>query len=165
MSKKLLIINGPMGVGKSTIAKLLYKRINHSVWLDGDWCWMMNPFLVNEENKKMVEKNIHFLLRSFLTNSNFELVIFNWVIHQEAILDMILTGLCDLKFELYTISLVCSEQELLRRMRADQREDSVMERSLQLLRAYQDISTQKLDTTGLNADQAADMIAVMLGYQ
>jgi len=48
MKKKLIIINGTMGVGKSTISKALYKNLENSVWLDGDWCWMMNPFIVNE---------------------------------------------------------------------------------------------------------------------
>lgn len=35
--KKLVIVNGTMGVGKSTIVSKLYKELEHSVWLDGDW--------------------------------------------------------------------------------------------------------------------------------
>jgi len=46
--KKLVIINGTMGVGKSTICKELSKRLENSVWLDGDWCWMMNPLICSE---------------------------------------------------------------------------------------------------------------------
>lgn len=63
--KNLIIINGTMGVGKSTVCKELNKRLIRSVWLDGDWCWMMNPWVVNDENKKMVVQNINFLLRNF----------------------------------------------------------------------------------------------------
>lgn len=62
----------------------------NSVWLDGDWCWMMNPFTVSDENKNMVINNITHLLRSFLTNSSFQYVIFNWVIHYEDIFNLIL---------------------------------------------------------------------------
>ena len=52
MKKKLFIVNGAMGVGKT-------KKLQNSVWLDGDWCWMINPFVVNEENKRMVINNIN----------------------------------------------------------------------------------------------------------
>lgn len=77
--KTLLMVNGPPGAGKTSMCRILNKSIN-SVWLDGDWCWMMNPFIVNAENKKMVEDNIIHLLRNFLTNSSMETVIFSWVI-------------------------------------------------------------------------------------
>ena len=69
--KKLIIINGVPGVGKTAVCKKLYKQILGSVWLDGDWCWMMNPFIVTKENKKMVEDNIVFILRNFLNNSSY----------------------------------------------------------------------------------------------
>ena len=69
MNKKLIIINGTMGVGKTTIIKMLYKELENSFWLDGDNCWMMNPFIVNEENKKMVVDNITYILNSFIKNS------------------------------------------------------------------------------------------------
>ncbi len=54
--KKLIIINGTMRVGKTATSKELNKKLNNSVWLDDDWCWMMNPFTVNDENKNMVIK-------------------------------------------------------------------------------------------------------------
>lgn len=59
MKKKLFIVNGAMWVGKTTTCKELSKKLQNSVWLDGDWCWMINPFVVNEENKRMVINNIN----------------------------------------------------------------------------------------------------------
>lgn len=59
MKKKLVIVNGAMGVGKTTTCKELSKKLQNSVWLDGDWCWMINQFVVNEENKCMVINNIN----------------------------------------------------------------------------------------------------------
>ncbi len=70
--KKLIIINGTMGVGKSTVCNILLDTLKPSVYLDGDWCWNMNPFVVSEENKKMVINNITHLLKSYLENSGFE---------------------------------------------------------------------------------------------
>ena len=40
------MIGGPMGVGKSTVSRILRDRLDNSVLLDGDWCWDMHPFRV-----------------------------------------------------------------------------------------------------------------------
>ena len=45
--KKLYIIGGTMGVGKTTVCNILKKRLDMCVMLDGDWCWDINPFIVN----------------------------------------------------------------------------------------------------------------------
>ena len=50
--KKILFIGGPMGIGKTAVSERLNQLLDHSVFLDGDWCWNMDPFIVNEENKK-----------------------------------------------------------------------------------------------------------------
>lgn len=63
--KRLIIINGTMGVGKTTVCRELLKALPQCAFLDGDWCWMMDPFIVNEETKKMVQDNIIHLLRSY----------------------------------------------------------------------------------------------------
>ena len=34
--------------------KALLKHLDNAVWLDGDWCWMMHPRKVTEENKRTV---------------------------------------------------------------------------------------------------------------
>jgi len=98
MLKKLIVINGTMGVGKTTICKRLLKELENSVWLDGDWCWMMNPWVFSEENKKMVVENIVFILRNYLKNPTYEYVIFDWVIHEKYILDLILDQFTDLEY-------------------------------------------------------------------
>ena len=56
--KNIYIIGGTMGVGKTTICQKLKLKLANSVFLDGDWCWDMNPFQVTEETKKMVIDNI-----------------------------------------------------------------------------------------------------------
>lgn len=80
MRKKLIIINGVMGVGKTSVSKALYKQLDNSFWLDGDNCWMMNPFEVTSENKYMVIDNITYLINNFIKNSKSKHIILNWVI-------------------------------------------------------------------------------------
>lgn len=53
-----------MGVGKSTVGRLLQARLPRCVYLDGDWCWDARPFVVTEETKAMVLRNIAFCSRA-----------------------------------------------------------------------------------------------------
>ena len=90
--KKLILVGGTMGVGKSSVCRALHQRLTPSVWLDGDWCWNLNPFEVTEETKAMAMDNIAHLLGSFLRCSQTEYVIFSWVMHQQEIIDVVLEG-------------------------------------------------------------------------
>lgn len=164
--KRLIVINGTMGVGKTATCKELNKRLNNSVWLDGDWCWMMDPFIVNEENKKMVKENIIFLLNNFMNNSNIENIIFNWVIHDESIMEEILLGLKNIGYDLEKITLICSKSALKARISKDIDEDkrdiSCLERSLNYLDLYKDMNTEKFDTSEKNVDEVVDEICTYL---
>ncbi|AGY78177.1 AAA family ATPase [Clostridium autoethanogenum] len=162
MEKKLIIINGTMGVGKTATSRELNKKLNNSVWLDGDWCWMMNPFTVNDENKNMVIKNITYLLRNFLINSSFEYVIFNWVIHYEDIFNLLLQPLSDLEFEIIKVTLLCSEETLKERILNDVklnlRDGEELSTSLQRLELYKNMNTVKIDTTNISINETVDKI-------
>ncbi len=51
--KKVAIINGPIGVGKTTVGKLLCNKLDKSAFIDGDWCFDLHPFIANKETKDM----------------------------------------------------------------------------------------------------------------
>ena len=74
--KHLYLIGGTMGVGKTTVCRILKKSLENSVFLDGDWCWDAHPFHVTDETKKMVTDNICHLLNNFLHCSAYEHIIF-----------------------------------------------------------------------------------------
>ena len=160
MKKKLIIVNGTMGVGKTVTCRELNKKLENSVWLDGDWCWMMNPFVVNDENKNMVINNITCLLRNFLTNSSLEYVIFNWVIHVEDIFKDILEHLKDLSFEVIKITLTCSEEilkeRILKDVKLDLRSETSIKNSIERLELYKDMPTKKIDTGNLSILETVD---------
>jgi broad-specificity NMP kinase len=160
--KKLILINGTMGVGKSTVCNLLLKQLKPSVYLDGDWCWNMNPFVVSEENKAMVMDNITHLLNSYLNNSGYEYVIFCWVIHQEEIFQQILEPLSKDEFTLYKISLTCSESALKERLELDVkngiRQPDVIERSVARIPLYRGMDTVKIDVSNISPQETAERI-------
>lgn len=151
MKKKLIIINGVMGVGKTTICKALYKKLDNSFWLDGDNCWMMNPFVVNEENKKMVLENITYLLNNFLKNSSSEYVLFNWVIPTDEIMNDVLDRITEKDISTYKITLMSSKDALVRRIGKDIkngiRDKGNIKRSLERFDLYKSMNTIKVDTT------------------
>jgi len=153
------MINGTMGVGKSAVCKELNRLLDNSVWLDGDWCWMMNPWIVNDYNIKMVEDNIAYLLRNFLNNPSFEYVIFSWVIHKEEIFSVLLDKLQDIEFQDFRITLLCSEEALKERIMHDVdlnlRSDDMLNSSIERLELYKNMNTEKIDTTNISAMEAA----------
>ena len=63
--KSLYLIGGTMGVGKTTVCRILKQQLPDAVFLDGDWCWDADPFVVTEETKAMVLQNICFMLGQF----------------------------------------------------------------------------------------------------
>ena len=99
--KHLYLIGGTMGVGKTSTSQILKRKLNHTVFLDGDWCWDMSPFQVTLETKKMVLENIIFLLNNFIHCSAYEHIIFCWVMHEQEIIDQILSKLDTAKYTPY----------------------------------------------------------------
>ena len=160
--KHLYLIGGPMGVGKTAACRQLHHLLNRSVFLDGDWCWDMHPFVVSEETRAMVMDNITHLLGNFLRCSAFDHVIFCWVMHQQAMMDDLLARLPLSDVSVIRVSLVCSEAALTERLRQDigagLRTPDVLARSLAYLPLYPALNTVKLDTTEWTAAQTAQAI-------
>lgn len=161
--KHLYMIGGTMGVGKTTVSRILKYRLDRSAFLDGDWCWDMWPFQVMPETKKMVVNNIIFLLNSFLHCSAYENVVFCWVLHEQKIIDEILSGLDTSECEVHLISLVCGREALSKRLERDVeagiRTADIIARSLERIPLYECLNTVKIDVSEISADQAAEMIA------
>ena len=163
--KKLIMVNGTMGVGKTTTCQALLEMLCPSVFLDGDWCWDAHPFINTPETRAMAVDNIRHLLNGFLGCTAYETVLFCWVFHQADILPGILSGL-QRAYRLYTLSLVCPAATLAERLRGDVekglRQPDVIERSLKRLPLYQDLGWPMLDTGGRTPGQAADRILRLL---
>ena len=160
--KTLYLIGGTMGVGKTTVCRELKNQLHRSVFLDGDWCWDMNPFVVTEETKAMVLDNITALLGNFLRCSAYDHVIFSWVMHQQSIVDTVLERLNLTDVKVVSVSLVCSREALLQRLYRDVeagiRQPDILLRSPQRLSLYDSMNTEKIDTTHATVAQAVQEI-------
>lgn len=165
--KELYLISGPMGIGKTTACRAAKSRLQNRVFLDGDWCWDMNSFQVTEETRRMVMENITFLLNQFLHCSVFDHVLFCWVMHQQEILNDLLSRIDTQNCRVHLVSLVCAQEELEKRVQADiqkgTRQKDALGRSLAYLPLYESLNTCKLDVTGLTAEETAEKIILSPG--
>lgn len=111
----------------------------------------------------MVMDNICHLLYNFLRCSAFQNIIFCWVMHEQPIIDGILSRLdltnCAVKF----ISLVCDAERLKERLQRDidngVRQTDVIERSIQRIPLYEKLDTVRIDVSRLTAELAAEKIS------
>ena len=162
--KRLILVNGTMGVGKTTTCLALMDRLQPAAFLDGDWCWTMKPWTVNDRSIAMVERNIAFVLRGYLANPDIGTVIFGWVMHRAEIVRRLIASVEPQDAELHVVSLVCSPEALAARIRADAaRSPGALAGSLDRLPMYRDMPWPKIDVSAIGADEAADRIAAMAG--
>ena len=153
----LYLIGGTMGVGKTTAAEALRARLPDSLWLDGDWCWMMKPFDPTDAMKKMVMDNITDVMTRFLKSER-QAVIFSWVMHQQAIIDELLRRWPTQNYKIVAVSLVAPEDELERRMRIRGDSEAAIERSKARLPLYDALNTVQIDVSGLTPAETAIQI-------
>ena len=168
--KSLIIVGGTAGVGKTATCRELQKILPRNVFLDGDWCWDMHPFVVTDETKAMVNGNIAHLLNGFLACSEFENVIFCWVLHEQHILDDLINALNINGCTTYCFSLVSTEQALVERLNRDiaagKRSSGITERSVARISLYAELDTVKIDVSTISpADAARRITEHMAGVQ
>ncbi len=160
--KHLYFISGTMGIGKTAVCKILNESLEQSVFLDGDWCWNMSPFTVNDETKNMVIENICFVLNNFLKCSQYKNIIFCWVMHKQEIIDDILSNLNLKECILHNISLICTKEELKKRLekdiRCNIRKKDIIQKSIERLPLYSGLDTLKIDVSHYTPFETAEYI-------
>ena len=168
--KRLIFVNGTMGVGKSAVCSELKRMLAPCAFLDGDWCWDLTPFSVTEETKAMVLGNAAHLLRAFLTCSAVENVLFCWVMPDRAIIEELCSRVhTDVPFSLFTLT--ARAETLCARLRADigagKRAEDVVARSLAYLPRYEgEAGGTRIATDNLSAADVARQIAgILLGKE
>lgn len=154
-----------MGVGKTTISQNLKKKLDHCVFLDGDWCWDADPFQVTQETKEMVMDNICYMLNNFLHCSVYENIVFCWVMHEQSIIDDLLRRLDTSQCQVINISLLTNKESLRSRLLIDVekgiRDQDVIERSIARIPLYDALDTIKIDTHNKSIDEITEEIMAL----
>ncbi len=118
MKKKLVIITGSPYVGKTTVTENVFRMVDNSAYLDGDWVWNVNPFSIKDPRLRNGDKNMSYTLSTYL-KSDFEYVFFSSVIAiDEEIRNNILKDIDHEGHDVIGITLTCSEDTLKSRYEA-----------------------------------------------
>ena len=155
---RLVFIGGPPGVGKTSVARELAQRIPDCAWLDGDDVWRIHPFDPTESRKRMVERNISFVLRGFLAEG-IGTVLLSWVLHRRDLIDRLVDSLGTTQFELHLFTLLSSPDVLRARFESDPDRGVLDERALERLRQCAALEgVTPIDTDGRGVDAVVDQI-------
>ena len=94
---KVIIINGPMGVGKTTAGKLIAEKNPGTAFIDGDWCMDIHPFVGNRETKAMAVDNILHMIGNYGRCSACRTVVLVWLMDDAWVREKIRDGLAALE--------------------------------------------------------------------
>jgi len=158
---KVIILNGPMGVGKTTIGKTIADQHPGTAFIDGDWCMDIHPFIGNDETKAMAVDNILHMIRNYQECSVCSMVVLVWLMDDPWVIDRITQGLSAMQAEVKNVTLVCNRENLIRRWKNDRncdwRTDEWLEVSLKSLPGFASMDNA-LDTSDLSVDRIAALI-------
>lgn len=163
MTKTLLVIVGPNGVGKSTTAKMLVELCPKCAYVDSDWCRVMNPFSFTEATKRTVTENMYSLLRNYILCDDVNTVVFvySWHGDRKEIYEKVMQKLKSdaLDFEEKVIILKCSLEENITRATRDGRDETRIKRGIEnTFSFYDNFSYPCIETTELTPEQVARKI-------
>ncbi len=158
---KVIVLNGPMGVGKTTVGKYIADRNPGTAFIDGDWCMDIHPFVGNAETKAMAVDNILHMIRNYRECSACSMVVLVWLMDDPWVIRRITEGLSALRAEVKSVTLVCDRETLIRRWENDRncewRTDEWLDVSLKSLPGFAAMDNAT-DTSGLSAEQVADLV-------
>jgi chloramphenicol 3-O-phosphotransferase len=157
--QKLIILSGSPCVGKTTVAEQLFETLENCAHLDGDWCWRVNPFSIQDPRLRNGDKSMSFVLSTYL-NSAFDFVIFSSVVAMfESIREAILRDITAAGYEVFGFTLTCSEQTLAERHRA---RGDANEISFEWLRQEPHKDDIVIDTDGKTVEEIAREIKTII---
>lgn len=171
MSKKLYIISGPPGVGKSTTSKLLVQTLDKSAYISGD---AVSHFPVKGRGKPWLDKdtndlnwkNIASLVKNLL---DYEYdVVLDYVVFPEDVNGLI-TELADYNVRIIYVVLMVDRQTIIRRDRLRAEEYQMKERSIILLDEFENHPDLRVDnklyTNHFTEEQLREIISEIINNE
>lgn len=161
----IIIINGALGVGKTSVAEELMRRFEKSVHLDGDHIGDVHPFEIYDEARiEHLYQTLAHLVR-FHKDHGYPDFVINYVFESSASLEQLLSLLRPLDDDIRVYWLTCNETEHAKRVQGRacvelkwEMERFVELRKIQSAAALQGFIGVEVDTSGLNPGEVADEI-------
>ena len=96
---KVIVINGPMGVGKTTVGRAVADRVPGTAFIDGDWCMDLHPFVGNRETKAMAVDNILHMIGNYQKCGECRMAVLSWLMDEAWVSRRVSEGLAALGAE------------------------------------------------------------------
>ena len=161
----VIIINGSVGVGKSSVSWELLEKFNHSVMLDGDHIGAVHPFKIYDEHRiEYLYQTIEHLVKFHLSNG-YEHFVVNYVFETPQQLTQLSGRLERLNLIVRSFLLTCDEEQQKERVMKRGREglDWEMERYRKLNNILNEAKRtgdigREIDTTGKSIPEVVEEI-------
>ena len=161
----IIIINGSLGVGKSSVADELHLKFDKSVHLDGDYIGDVHPYEIYDQARIDHLYRTLELLIGFHQQNGYRDFVINYVFESPDSLQALLDLLRPLDPSIHTYWLTCDEKEQARRIQDRQRNELEWELSrfaelqqIQAKAAQQGFIGKEVDTTSLTSAEVAEEI-------
>ena len=161
----ILILNGSLGVGKTSVAEALHWKFDKSVHLDGDAIGDVHPFEIYDPARIDHLYRTLALLIGFHQKNGYANFVINYVFESADSLQALLDLLHPLDASIHVYWLTCAEQAQAQRIRGRQRDQLEWElerfvelQRLQALAAKQGFIGKEVDTTHLTSAEVAEAI-------
>ena len=118
---RVIVINGPMGVGKTTVGKYIADTCTGTAFIDGDWCMDIHPFVGNSETRAMAVDNILHMIDNYRKCSVCRQIVLVWLMDDRQVCQRIREGIAEMQLDIKTVTLVCDEEHLIDRWKNDDR--------------------------------------------
>jgi len=160
--KKIVMIAGPAGVGKTTVCQKLFKAINGCAWLDGDWCWMVNPYPgKTDEQKAYSLESFGRIIDGYFNDENTNIVFFSWLIQYDFMFELVTEKISYKTYEIVKIALVCDEKAYVQRLKDGNRSENKIN-NLDDMEKYRSLNANVIDTTDLSVCDTVDKIMSLI---
>ena len=161
----IVIINGSLGVGKTSVADAIHQRFAKSIHLDGDAIGDEHPFEIYDDARIDRLYRALTLLVDFYQKEGYSDFIINYVFESAQSLEDLLTLLRPLDEHIHCYWLTCSREEQTKRIRGRNRQELDWElqrfvdlQNIQAEAARQGFIGQQVDTSALSTEGVADLI-------
>lgn len=158
----IIIVNGPCGVGKSTVAKLISEQLEYPIYIKGDD--VLNMIVnsgINLEHVLLTERNLVSLVRNF-AQSGYKNYIIDFVYEEQYCLKRFVTELKKCICDVFVIRLFCDLQENIRRDSERSSEDICgKERVIELNEVFSSVGDQlgyAIDNSSLSPMRTVELI-------
>lgn len=161
----IIIINGSLGVGKTSVAEQLLWKFEKSIHLDGDAIGDIHPFEIYDDARIDHLYRTLALLVGFHQQNGYHNFVINYIFESAKSLQDLLNLLKPLDESIHVYWLTCDEDEQAKRIRARARNDLDWElarfvelQRIQTRAAQEGFLGIQFDTSKLNATEAAERI-------